>query len=216
MRCPENIAQEGEESEDSERYPWNFYRDLTRQLWDEARHAMMGEVGFARMGIDWPKLVMINKTWSEGLNAQLTPKERHAVLWFIEQGLMSKTGKRYEWEVGRDAEDEFAELIQDYDWADEVLHARIGRDWYVRNFERSRRQLTTEAPAGTRFCPTGMACESRASPNTATGGPISTRPSANCGGRSLTKPHWPSTPATRAPAPISSGLLPPGSSTGPS
>jgi len=24
--------------------PWAYYRDLTRQLWDEARHAMMGEV----------------------------------------------------------------------------------------------------------------------------------------------------------------------------
>ena len=77
----------------------------------------------------------INFTWSKGLNEQLTPKERHAVLWYIEQGQMGKTGKRYEWEVGRDSGDHFAELIQDYDWADEVLHARIGRDWYVKNFE---------------------------------------------------------------------------------
>ena len=115
--------------------PWGFYRDMTRQLWDEARHAMMGEVGFARAGIDWPSRVMINFTWSKGLNEQLTPRERHAVLWFIEQGLMSKTGKRYEWEVGADSGDEFAQLVQDFDWADEVLHARIGRDWYVKDFE---------------------------------------------------------------------------------
>lgn len=113
---------------------WAFYRDMTRQLWDEARHAMMGEVGFARLGIDWPAFVRVNFTWSKGLNEQLTPRERHAVLWFIEQGLMSKTGKRFEWEVGRDSGDPFAELIQDYDWADEVLHARIGRDWYVSGF----------------------------------------------------------------------------------
>lgn len=115
--------------------PWVFYRDMTRQLWDEARHAMMGEVGFARSGIDWPSKVMVNFTWSKGLNEQLTPQERHAVLWFIEQGLMSKTGKRFEWEVGADSGDEFAKLIQDFDWADEVLHARIGRDWYVKDFE---------------------------------------------------------------------------------
>lgn len=115
--------------------PWAFYRDMTRQLWDEARHAMMGEVGFARSGIDWPSKVMVNFTWSKGLNEQLTPQERHAVLWFIEQGLMSKTGKRYEWEVGADSGDKFSELIQDFDWADEVLHARIGRDWYVKDFE---------------------------------------------------------------------------------
>ena len=28
--------------------PWEYYRDMTRQLWDEARHAMMGEVGSPR------------------------------------------------------------------------------------------------------------------------------------------------------------------------
>ena len=79
--------------------PWNYYRDMTRQLWDEARHAMMGEVGFASLGIDWAKNVMVNFTWSLALNTQLTPIERHAVLYFIEQGLMPKTGKRFEWEV---------------------------------------------------------------------------------------------------------------------
>ena len=81
--------------------PWGYYHDMSRQLWDEARHAMMGEVGFAAIGLDWPSLVRINFTWSRGLNTQLTAIERHAVLYFIEQGLMPKTGKRYEWEVGR-------------------------------------------------------------------------------------------------------------------
>jgi hypothetical protein len=68
--------------------PWGYYRDMTRQLWDEARHAMMGEVGFVSAGVDWAKAVRVNFTWSLGLNTQLTPKERHAVLYFIEQGLM--------------------------------------------------------------------------------------------------------------------------------
>jgi hypothetical protein len=112
--------------------PWEYYRAMTRQLWDEARHAMMGEVGFASMGIDWPKLVAVNFNWSLALNTQLGPKERHAVLYFIEQGLMPRTGKRYEWEVATAAADPLAKTFQDYDWADEVLHARIGRDWYVR------------------------------------------------------------------------------------
>ena len=111
--------------------PWAYYVDMTRQLWDEARHAMMGEVGFARAGIDWPKFVRVNSTWSLALNTQLTPLERHGVLYFIEQGLMPKTGKRFEWEVGVASGDPFSALIQDYDWADEVLHARIGREWYV-------------------------------------------------------------------------------------
>lgn len=111
--------------------PWEYYRDMTRQLWDEARHAMMGEVGFAQLGIDWPSKVMVNHTWSLALNTQLKPIERHAVLYFIEQGLMPRSGKRYEWEVSLAANNALAALFQDYDWADEVLHARIGRDWYV-------------------------------------------------------------------------------------
>src|SRR5438045_344739 len=60
--------------------PWGYYRDMTRQLWDEARHAMMGEVGFAHLGIDWSKQVMVNFTWSLALNTQLRTIERHAEL----------------------------------------------------------------------------------------------------------------------------------------
>jgi hypothetical protein len=120
--------------------PWGYYRDMTRQLWDEARHAMMGEVGFAQLGIDWGKQVMVNFTWSLALNTQLKPIERHAVLYFIEQGLMPKTGKRFEWEVAQQSGNPLSALFQDFDWADEVLHARIGRDWYLKEFAN-----TTEA-----------------------------------------------------------------------
>ena len=121
--------------------PWAYYRDMTRQLWDEARHAMMGEVGFVSEGIDWPRLVMINSTWSRCLNSQLAPKERHAVLYFIEQGLMPKTGKRHEWVVSQDANNPLATTFQDFDWADEVLHARIGRDWYVADMPDARKAI---------------------------------------------------------------------------
>jgi hypothetical protein len=111
--------------------PWDYYRDLTRQLWDEARHAMMGEVGFYSLEIDWTA-IPFNFTWSLGLNTMLTPRERHAVLFTIEQGLMpKKVGKEYEWEVALATADPLAARIQDYDWADEILHARIGREWIV-------------------------------------------------------------------------------------
>jgi hypothetical protein len=43
----------------------------------------------------------------------------------------AKTGKKYEWDVAVATTNRLTELIQDYDWADEVLHAKIGRDWIV-------------------------------------------------------------------------------------
>lgn len=121
--------------------PWDYTVDMTRQLWDEARHAMMGEVGFVQAGLDWRQLVRINFTWSLALNTQLAPLDRHAVLYYIEQGLMPKTGKRYEWETAIASGEGFAALIQDFDWADEVLHARIGRDWYVKQMGDAKKAL---------------------------------------------------------------------------
>jgi hypothetical protein len=120
--------------------PWGYYRDMTRQLWDEARHAMLGEVGFAARGIDWTQ-ARITYNWSLRLNTECTPMERHAVLYFIEQGLMAKTGKRYEWELGVQSGDPLMATIQDYDWADEVLHAAIGRQWYIPEFGHWKESL---------------------------------------------------------------------------
>lgn len=125
---PEMIASILSEASGKE---WKYSRDMTRQLWDEARHAMMGEIGLTSLGIDWTEIPM-NITWSLNLNTKLTLRERHAVLFAIEQGLMpKKTGKQYEWEVAMTTGSRLAALIQDYDWADEILHARIGREWLV-------------------------------------------------------------------------------------
>ncbi len=121
--------------------PWEFHQEMVRQLWDEVRHAMMGEVGFASQGLDWSQ-IPINFTWSRNLNMQLTARERHGVLFFIEQGLMPRTGKRYEWEVGLASGDPMSALFQDFDWADEVLHAQIGRRWYVPRYGSLKEALS--------------------------------------------------------------------------
>lgn len=121
--------------------PWEFHQEMMRQLWDEARHAMMGEVGFAAQGLDWRK-IPINFTWSRNLNLQLGARERHGVLFFIEQGLMPRTGKRFEYEVGMQSGDALSGLFQDFDWADEVLHAQIGRRWYVPRFSSLNEALS--------------------------------------------------------------------------
>jgi hypothetical protein len=120
--------------------PWDYYREMSRQLWDEARHSLMGEVGFVSLGVDWSK-AMINATYALIMNTRLKPLERHGVLYFVEQGLMARTGKRFEWEVGAASGNRLADIFQDYDWADEVLHARIGRDWYVSQFKDTAEAL---------------------------------------------------------------------------
>ena len=109
--------------------PWEYYHDLARQLWDEARHAMMGEVSLVSVGIPfyaYPILI----TFSTTLNLECTPLEAHAILWNIEQSQMPrKTGKRYERSIAELNGAEFFTALQDYDWADEVLHVQIGRRW---------------------------------------------------------------------------------------
>ena len=50
---------------------------------------MMGEVGFVALGVDWTQ-ARITHNWSLRLNTECTPIERHAVLYFIEQGLMTE------------------------------------------------------------------------------------------------------------------------------
>jgi hypothetical protein len=112
--------------------PWDYTAEMCRQVWDEARHSMMGEAWLAHRGIDFTR-VPLNIGFSLGLNTLVTPQEAHAALWWIEQGLMPKTtGKAYEWRVAREAGDPLATLFMDYDWADEVLHVHIGRRWLVR------------------------------------------------------------------------------------
>ena len=112
---------------------------MTRQLWDEARHAMMGETGFVSMGIDWTK-IPFNFTWSLGLNTKLSAQERHAVLYTIEQGLMpKKTGKEYEWEVAV-ATATGSRLIQDYDWAERFCMRRLAANGSSRSLGLRRKR----------------------------------------------------------------------------
>jgi uncharacterized ferritin-like protein (DUF455 family) len=108
--------------------PWPFYHDLARHLWDETRHCMLGEVAFASQGIDFTK-IPTHVGFAEYPNLKLEPADRYAFLWGIEQGLMIKSGKQAEMALAKAGHDEMATMLQDFDWADEVLHAQIGRRW---------------------------------------------------------------------------------------
>lgn len=126
MDVPEMMASIMVERADQ---PWEFHLDFARQLWDEARHAMMGTVAFEARGIDWTR-IPLNIGFALRLNLYATPLERQTLLFAIEQSLMpAETGKRSEFETAVEAGDPLSAHFHDYDWADEVLHAQIGRRW---------------------------------------------------------------------------------------
>jgi hypothetical protein len=115
--------------------PWEFYHDLSRHLWDELRHSMMGEAAIeARFG-NAEALPM--REYERVYCMEAPPLEQYATLGIeIEAGQMRyPVGKRGEWEFCRDAvKDPLMTLFQDYDWADEVLHVNLARkqltDWF--------------------------------------------------------------------------------------
>jgi hypothetical protein len=125
--------------------PWDYYVDLARQVWDEARHALMGETALHAHGVAFYQFP-VNIHISTALN-RLDPLDVHTILWGVEQGLMPKnTGKHFEWKIAQAYGDPLCVTLQDYDWADEVLHAQIGRRWLQPEFpsregmEEHRRQ----------------------------------------------------------------------------
>jgi hypothetical protein len=114
--------------------PFERQRELSRQLWDETRHAMMGEVALERQGVPFHAFP-IEIQGSLALNTRFTPREAHLLLWVIEQDLMAAaTGKKHERDVAAAHGDPVLTMFQDFDWADEVLHARTGRRWIVSEF----------------------------------------------------------------------------------
>ncbi len=129
MDVPEMMASIMVERSDA---PWEFHLDFSRQLWDEMRHAMMGSVALEARGVDWSG-IPLNVGFALRLNLHATPLERQTILYAIEQSLMpAETGKRFEYQTAREAGDPLSAHFHDYDWADEVLHAHIGRRWLKR------------------------------------------------------------------------------------
>jgi hypothetical protein len=120
--------------------PWEFYHDLARHLWDETRHCMLGEIAFASQGIDFTQ-IPTHVGFAEYPGKELPPPERYAFLWGIEQGLMTKSGKQAEVALAKAGGDERATVFQDFDWADEVLHAAIGRRWLEPHFRTREAML---------------------------------------------------------------------------
>lgn len=108
--------------------PWEFIRDAARHLWDESRHAMLGQAALEAEGIDWMQYPQHTSIY----DVNVTNLPAAAYVWLsmgIEAKAMAKTGKRAEYEFARDvAKHPLFAQFNDYDWADEVVHAHFGHE----------------------------------------------------------------------------------------
>jgi hypothetical protein len=129
--------------------PWEFYYDLSRHLWDEVRHATMGEAAIESIYGDRGAIPMREYERVYCMEAQ--PLEQYSTLGIeIEGGQMRyPVGKRGEWEFCRDvARNALMTTFQDFDWADEVLHVNLAKKQLTNWFPSGVAELTNFAHQG--------------------------------------------------------------------
>ncbi len=108
--------------------PWDFYLDLARWAWDEARHSYMGYRTMQGWGWDIPALIPYGDALYNALG-HLPPAQRLALLYFYEEGLLRSGTKQIEIQILESAGDSGSTHDMDYDWADEAIHVSYGFKW---------------------------------------------------------------------------------------
>src|SRR5690606_11494076 len=94
--------------------PWDFYLDLSRWAWDEARHSFMGYRAMQGWGWDVPALVPYGNALYNALG-HLPPAQRLALLYFYEEGLLRSGTKQVEIRILESAGDDGSTHDMDYD-----------------------------------------------------------------------------------------------------
>ena len=120
--------------------PWDFFRTLARHCWDEARHAAFGQAALEKHGIAWRACPHYTAEYEKF--REEAPGKAYAFLSLgIETSAMAKSGKQHELHLAKDVfKDPLMAVFQDYDWADEVQHARFGREWATAFFDQDYEQ----------------------------------------------------------------------------
>jgi hypothetical protein len=123
---------------ETEGMAWEFYWEISRHLWDEARHSLMGEAAIeATCG---SVAAVPIRDYESAYCMEAPALEQYATLGLEIEGAQMKypVGKRGEWEFCRNAaKNALMTIFQDFDWADEVLHVMI-----------AKRQLALWSPGG--------------------------------------------------------------------
>jgi len=128
--------------------PWSFYVDISRHMWDEMRHSLFGEAAAEDICGDRAGLPL--REWETEYLYAMEPLELYAMLCDVEASLMKfPPGKRFEYEFCRDrARHPLMTMLQDFDWADEVLHVNIARRQLKEWFAGSQDELLALAHKG--------------------------------------------------------------------
>jgi hypothetical protein len=105
--------------------PWEFYFDLGRHMWDEARHAMFGERKLAELGTSAQAAGLSTKAYA--MRQTLTPLDRYAAL--STQEADAFPGKHAGLKDSLAHGDSTSAMAWSYDIADETQHVRFGAKW---------------------------------------------------------------------------------------
>lgn len=105
--------------------PWNFFFDLSRHMWDEARHAMFGEAKLAELGTSAAAAGLSTKAYA--MRQTLTPLDRYAAL--STQEADAFPGKHAGLKDSVANNDSLSAKAWSYDIADETQHLRFGTKW---------------------------------------------------------------------------------------
>jgi len=105
--------------------PWNYFFDLSRQMWDEARHAMFGEAKLLELGTNAAAAGLSTKAYA--MRQTLAPLDRYAAL--STQEADAFPGKHAGLKDAVAHNDELSAKAWSYDISDETQHLRFGTKW---------------------------------------------------------------------------------------
>lgn len=105
--------------------PWEFYFDLSRHMWDEARHANFGERKLEQLGASAAATGLSTKAYA--MRQTLTPLDRYAAL--STQEADAFPGKHAGLKDALEHGDSMSAMAWSYDIADETQHVRFGAKW---------------------------------------------------------------------------------------
>ena len=105
--------------------PWDFFLDMSRHMWDEARHAMFGEAKLLEFGTNAAATGLSTKAYA--MRQTLSPLDRYAAL--STQEADAFPGKHQGLKDAVANNDALSAKAWSYDIADETQHLRFGTKW---------------------------------------------------------------------------------------